>query len=380
MQFGKWQIRRRTKAIDSSTLGEESKAGQRRRSEEVARQTQLLETRQAELRKKRDSARQENARFLESGPGSLAEARQCFDRYREVDPFPEIPPALLNVGDLTDYLVATGMVFPVHAKNLKSASLRIPIQGEFTYADANGSIVRGWLLPRDHPDFERHGAVDTFKLEGNTIAFLTLEPWFQIPDYMAMRFNLTIDHVYKGLLLGTGPMVDPGYCGKLHIPLHNLTSRDYQFKAGEGLIWAEFTKISPIFSDTSGKAPTRGGRFMPFVYYGNELASLEHFLEEAVGRGVVPRSSAPEALRVATRAQKQSQKTAKGFRRVSVVAIFSFIAAVVAVVIPTVQVSNSLSNQVGTLLVRIHELESQVADLQRPPESNVETEEVRGGG
>ncbi len=28
--------------------------------------------------------------------------------------------------------------------------------------------------------------------------------------------------VYKGLLLGTGPIVDPGFVGKLYIPLHKL--------------------------------------------------------------------------------------------------------------------------------------------------------------
>lgn len=85
---------------------------------------------------------------------------------------------------------------------------------------------------------------DFFCLEPNSIAFVTLEPRFQIPNYLALRFNLKIKHVYKGLLLGTGPLVDPGFEGKLSIPLHNLTANTYTFKAGEGLIQMEFTKLS----------------------------------------------------------------------------------------------------------------------------------------
>ena len=45
--------------------------------------------------------------------------------------------------------------------------------------------------------------------------------------------------------MGTGPLVDPGFEGKLLIPLHSLTADDYEIEAGEGLIWVEFTKLSP---------------------------------------------------------------------------------------------------------------------------------------
>lgn len=81
-------------------------------------------------------------------------------------------------------------------------------------------------------------------MEPNSIAFVTLEPMFRIPDYLALRFNLKIVHVYKGLLLGTGPLVDPGFVGRLSIPLHNLTANTYTFHAGDGIIQMEFTKLS----------------------------------------------------------------------------------------------------------------------------------------
>jgi hypothetical protein len=65
-----------------------------------------------------------------------------------------------------------------------------------------------------------------------------------LPHYIAVRFNLRITHVHRGLLLGTGPLVDPGFHGDLLVPLHNLTSDPYTIRGDEGLIWMEFTKTS----------------------------------------------------------------------------------------------------------------------------------------
>ena len=85
---------------------------------------------------------------------------------------------------------------------------------------------------------------DEFVLRKNSIAFVTLEPMFRLPEFLALRFNLKITHIYRGILLGTGPLVDPGFVGRLSVPLHNLTTNDYTFVGGEALIWMEFTKLS----------------------------------------------------------------------------------------------------------------------------------------
>ena len=62
-----------------------------------------------------------------------------------------------------------------------------------------------------------------------------------------MRFDLKIMNVHRGILLGTGPVVDPGFEGHLLIPLHNLTTNVYSFKEDETFVWVEFTKISPNY-------------------------------------------------------------------------------------------------------------------------------------
>jgi len=169
--------------------------------------------------------------FAESDTEASERARQ----WREIDPFPNIAPSLLNSADILDYARITGMIFPFYPRPelMKPASYKIAIGGEYVYWD----------------EFDQRQA-DTIEqgkelvLRANSIAFVALEPTIRLPLYIAVRFNLRVAHVYKGLLLGTGPLVDPGFEGHLSIPLHNLTTNDYRFRGGEGLIWAEFTKVN----------------------------------------------------------------------------------------------------------------------------------------
>jgi deoxycytidine triphosphate deaminase len=127
------------------------------------------------------------------------------------------------------------MIYPFDSNKLAGASYEVAMRGEVIWWDEKEKKEHSEKLLKPE---------DTFRLEPNSIAFVTLEPMFRIPDYMALRFNLKIVHVYKGLLLGTGPLVDPGFVGRLSIPLHNLTANTYTFHAGDGIIQMEFTKLS----------------------------------------------------------------------------------------------------------------------------------------
>lgn len=157
--------------------------------------------------------------------------------YKSVDPFTDIPAALLNSADIHSYVKATGMIHPFDKNELKSASYAAKIAGECRYWDEKKEKFETTILSKDG---------DKLILKPNAIAFVGIEPTFRLPDYIALRFNLKITHVYRGLLLGTGPLIDPGFEGKISIPLHNLTNNEYVFSYGETLIWIEFTKTSPI--------------------------------------------------------------------------------------------------------------------------------------
>lgn len=230
-----------------------------------------------------------------------AEAKLKFERYHSLDPFPDIPPALLNSADVADYARVTGMLWPFHLDERKSASYEIPLLGKSVFWDDAGKEQVEQIV----------GPEDKFVLKANSIAFVTLEPTFRLPDYMALRFNLKISHIYKGILLGTGPLVDPGFEGKLSIPLHNLTTNDYTFKAGDGLIWMEFTKVSPNEKWHNENVKTeRHGDYKGFPPEKNKLRDVEDYIDKAVGREGRVLSSIPGAQRSADNAAASARDAA----------------------------------------------------------------------
>jgi hypothetical protein len=186
---------------------------------------------------------------------------------------------------------------------------------------------------------------DDFRLDANTIAFVTLESLMQVPSYLAVRFNLRIKHIYRGLLLGTGPLVDPGFVGRLALPLHNLTTNDYTFKGGEGLIWLEVTKLAAL----PGQERRQGMEARrPIWYFSNRKRNLTvlDYIKRADDRSLKIRSSIPqvientaaEALKAAASA-KSAQDSVNGLRRLGIIAgialvvgLFGVMAAVLALV------------------------------------------------
>lgn len=165
------------------------------------------------------------------------------------DPFPESPAALLSADDIIKYVEKTGMIAPFDGRSgakspLKAASYESKIGTEaFIYE-------KGVNYPKKIYD----GTQDFLEIPANSIVFVESDIYFRLPPFMAVRFNLQINHVHRGLLLGTGPLVDPGFWGKLCIPLHNLTNEPYHISKDDGLIWIEFTKTSS--NPTHGRPPS----------------------------------------------------------------------------------------------------------------------------
>lgn len=170
---------------------------------------------------------------------SCARAAGLARNYRgSADPFEDVKPSLLSASDIKRYAKLTGMISPFFTgggKNsrLKKASYEGRIgQSAYVFTGSNGDFVN--ILQPNKP----------LLIRANSIVFVECDLEFRLPRNIAVRFNLQIVHVHRGLLLGTGPLVDPGFFGKLCIPLHNLTNQDYEIPLEEGLIWVEFTKTT----------------------------------------------------------------------------------------------------------------------------------------
>jgi deoxycytidine triphosphate deaminase len=279
------------------------------------------------------------------------------------------------------------MIFPfIPADHLKGASYEVCIGGEVVYWDDNG----------EKQVKELNENTDKFTLLPNSIAFVTLEPYFQIPHYLALRFNLKISHIYKGLLLGTGPLVDPGFQGKLSIPLHNLTANEYVFKKGDGLIQLEFTKLSNEKSwrknQSSPSELYQGFNIPNHVKPGRTVHDyLKKALDNNKANTVI--SSIPAAMIDAHESVKQAEKSAlkaqwwsKGIGIVGIVGTFLALAAIIysgwslvhgiearidSYYSEQIQLKNEneeLKHSVESLLERIEDLEETLALVESLPD------------
>jgi deoxycytidine triphosphate deaminase len=226
---------------------------------------------------------------------TLGEAKRRAEFFRNRDPFPDIPRALLAAEHVAAYVRVTGMLYPFYPDDdrLKPASYEARAKN-FIRWDEEGrkSVVSV------QPD-------KTYMLPANSITFAQIESTIRLPDYIALRFNLRIKHVHRGLLLGTGPLVDPGFNGDLLIPLHNLTSDDYEISGKEGLIWIEFTKTTrnTEIPHPKGEIETHKKEVQPETYF------------ERANKNNPIRSSIPQAVKEARERASRAEKSARGARR-----------------------------------------------------------------
>lgn len=236
------------------------------------------------------------------------EARHRYEEYWSKDPYPLVAPALLNSADICKYVKKTGMIFPFYPEKLSGASYEAAIGGKVIWWDEKEG-------KQHEKDISKPGTY--FELRPNSIAFVTLEPMLRIPDYIALRFNLKIMHVYKGLLLGTGPIVDPGFEGRLSIPLHNLTANTYIFHKGDGMIEMEFTKLSPnvAWDKEREKNGEKDGLYKRQWIKQNR--NISDYILKALGEGnnTVVRSSIPDELKKVKEIVKQTKRDAKSIQK-----------------------------------------------------------------
>lgn len=278
--------------------------------------------------------------------------QEKFNRYKYNDPFPDIPPALLNTCDIEKYVDATSMIYPFDKSKLKTATYGVPFYREIHYwEDGKHKIVN----------------IDTnnsrpFQLKPNSIAYVHISTTFRVPYYIAFRFNLKIDLVHRGLLLGTGPVIDPGFQGRILIPLHNLTMNNYYLKPGEVLIWVEITKLSPYNKCLNIKKQIKY-KFKSMLDY-----TAYDYFEKAVG--LLPiESSIPNAISYAKRLAENTEKSVKKIQTIGLLAaigaIYGGYSLITSVVTPTINLVNDYKDKHKELSIKVNELEQEIKQLKK---------------
>lgn len=269
----------------------------------------------------------------------LAEER--FRKYKDRDPFPSIAPALLNSADIADYAAHTGMIFPFDPSRLGPASYEMILGGEYLYWDEKGKKCTCNDIKKG----------DKLVLIENSITYVSVRETFRIPNYIALRFNLRVKHVHSGLLLGTGPLVDPGFHGNLMIPIHNLTNNQYTIKPGEELISVEFTKVSqnPAWKLTNEEIIEKKGQYVENSGK-NSKKSFEELLKKALPFGVGKVMSSLAGTLAEARAQISILSKYKTF---AIGAGIVGVIALVAVTIATVGVISDANKYVSDAVMLV---------------------------
>jgi deoxycytidine triphosphate deaminase len=136
-------------------------------------------------------------------------AENKYEKFKTDDPFPTIPTCQLNSADILRYVTTIGMIEPFNPELCEGVTYQCHFSGTYYR----------WLDDKEvFRDTKTLSDTELLELRPNSITYLEIKEHFQVPDYLLFRYNLNVSHVYKGLLLGTGPIVDPGFVGHLFIP------------------------------------------------------------------------------------------------------------------------------------------------------------------
>ncbi len=163
------------------------------------------------------------------------------------DPDPNSSGILLS-DRIRFYVDKVALIHPFDDKELRPACYTLHAGPEYLIS-LPGKLVEGNL--------EREGRV---VIPPNGLIYIRFLEEVNIPHYLIARFNLRVKQVYRGLLLGTGPQVDPGFRGHLGCPIHNFTDEDKILHYRERLITIDFAKTTPL-ADFANKTDRELGTY-----------------------------------------------------------------------------------------------------------------------
>lgn len=157
------------------------------------------------------------------------------DRDFWIDPDPRREPGLLLSDRILFYCQKVNLVYPHDPLFVEPATYKLHAGREYLISDRPGQV--------ESRDLETDGRV---VIPPNGLIYIRFFEEVNIPHYMIARFNLRVTQVYRGLLLGTGPQVDPGFRGYLGCPIHNFTDEEKTIHFFDLLGTIDFEKTTPL--------------------------------------------------------------------------------------------------------------------------------------
>ncbi len=155
------------------------------------------------------------------------------EKWRYEDPHPEDQGGILLANRIHELCQQKLLISENYVEeNLRPASYTLRIGEDYIGSDGK----QGKFTDEE----------DSFIFEKNSIIYVSIDEKLHLPYYIIARFNLRVNWVYDGILLGTGPQVDPGFSGSLSCPLYNLTNVDITIRRGEKFATIDFEKTTKL--------------------------------------------------------------------------------------------------------------------------------------
>jgi deoxycytidine triphosphate deaminase len=236
---------------------------------------------------------------------------------------------------------------------LSSATYHMRIGGH-VIAWENGKKNEFTLAEDDNPIKKKRSSID---LQPNSLTYVTTIEQFNLPKDIIARFNLKSKWVHKGLLLGTGPIVDPEFKGELLIPLHNFSSQLVRIEFEEKIISVEFTKTlnpEPIVSETNRE-------LLQYSYKIN--TSRPFYVKDFIERGGAnSQSSVKTKFDQFIKQMKQYEKSIVRFNYTAVITAVGVGIGLIALIITTWNLVSSTFEQLNDAKNIVKQYQSQNVD------------------
>lgn len=181
-------------------------------------------------------------------------------------------------------------------------------------------------------------------LPPNSVTFVTTVETFNLPNDIVARFNLKSKLVHRGLLLGTGPIVDPGFKSKIVIPIHNFSNQPVELFYKKAFISVEFTKSSDPYAKVINNI------FVGHKFNTKGEISEDTFFEKTFLTG----SSVMQAVRESQKQQHETEELVKQVRSISLVAIAG---ALIGIFSLLTTMFNSLSSNIEKINIAVNKVE-----------------------
>lgn len=211
-----------------------------------------------------------------------------------------------------------------------------------TYDMRLGKQALRWNgIEKEIVDVEKAGSI---LLPPNSVTFVTTVETFNLPNDIVARFNLKSKLVHRGLLLGTGPIVDPGFKSKIVIPIHNFSNQPVELFFEKAFISVEFTKSSDPYIECINGIPVETN----FNTKGN--ISVEAFFEKTFLTG----SSVMQAV---TESQKQQKDTEELVKQVKSIGLVAIAGALIGIFSLLTTMFNSLSSNIEKINAAVNKVD-----------------------